>query len=451
MADALLPYQTAGVARFANSVLPVHRYMAWEPGLGKTATSIALTDREGHDRVLVICPAHARLNWEREVLRWQTRKRPVQIVATSNTSHVLDGPGVVLVSYDMVSRKGSAIRGALTRRKWDTLVLDEAHALNAPASNRTRFILDPQKGLFLNAKRVLPLSGTPASKHAAELYPMLRALYPAALDGRSYDDFVTRYCYVKTMRVNGREVKQIVGTRRDRIEELRAKIAPFLDVLKADDVLPDLPTLRVQNYPLSPADLPEAKAVLGASATLNRALPDKTDILTFIAKNVTAFATERRILGTAKAALVSSILAEELAQTTHKVLVFGIHRDALAIIAKKLTHFGVVTIDGSCDSVAKTKAQDTFQQNPEVRVAVCQIKAASTNLTLTAASEVVLVEPSWNPLDNYQAIRRARRIGQTRPVLARFMSLEGADDRINEVLKARTEEMSQLLGTGEDE
>lgn len=449
--DALMPYQAAGVVRFANALLPLHRYMAWEPGLGKTATAIALADREGHDRVLVICPAHARLNWQREVLRWQKRPRPVQIVATSNTNKVLAGPGVVVVSYDMISREGAAIRGVLMSQQWDTLVLDEAHTLNAPTSNRTKYAFAPAKGLYRNAKRVLPLSGTPASKHAAELYPILRALFPAATDGMNYDDFVDRYCTFRTLLVNGRHVKQITGTRRDRIEELRAKIAPFLDVLKADDVLTDLPALRVENYPLSMSDLPNAKSVLGADAAIKHAITDETDILSFVNKHVTAFATERRVLGTAKSKPIADILASELEQSDRKILIFGIHRDALAVFAKELHKFGVVTIDGSCDAKAKTAAQDKFQQDPNVRVAVCQIKAASTNLTLTAASEVVLAEPSWNPLDNYQAIRRARRIGQTRPVRARFMSLEGVDERINEVLKERTEQMSQLLGTGTDD
>ena len=37
-------------------------------------------------------------------------------------------------------------------------------------------------------------------------------------------------------------------------------------------------------------------------------------------------------------------------------------------------------------------------------------------MTLTAASQVHIVEPQWNPAIEAQAIARAHRMGQTRPV-----------------------------------
>ena len=54
--------------------------------------------------------------------------------------------------------------------------------------------------------------------------------------------------------------------------------------------------------------------------------------------------------------------------------------------------------------------------------------------------------PDWVPGNNAQAIMRCHRIGQTRPVLARFVALAGgADERISNVLKRKTRELSALF------
>jgi SNF2 family DNA or RNA helicase len=44
------------------------------------------------------------------------------------------------------------------------------------------------------------------------------------------------------------------------------------------------------------------------------------------------------------------------------------------------------------------------------------LKAAALGLNLTVANHVVLVDLWWNPTTEEQAIDRAHRIGQTRPV-----------------------------------
>lgn len=81
-----------------------------------------------------------------------------------------------------------------------------------------------------------------------------------------------------------------------------------------------------------------------------------------------------------------------------------------------------------------------------MRVFVGQILAAGTAITLTAASEVTIVEPSWVPGENRQAIDRAHRLGQQDSVLASFLYLPNTlDARIMGVFRRKAGEIASLL------
>jgi SWI/SNF-related matrix-associated actin-dependent regulator 1 of chromatin subfamily A len=59
---------------------------------------------------------------------------------------------------------------------------------------------------------------------------------------------------------------------------------------------------------------------------------------------------------------------------------------------------------------------------------------------------VVFAEASWVPADNLQAAKRVHRIGQTRPVLVRFISLAGSlDEAITDVLRRKARLLAQIM------
>lgn len=62
------------------------------------------------------------------------------------------------------------------------------------------------------------------------------------------------------------------------------------------------------------------------------------------------------------------------------------------------------------------------------------LKAASLGLNLVVARHVILLDLWWNPSTEEQAIDRAHRIGQTKPVLvSRFAVKDTIEDRILEL------------------
>eukprot|EP00796_Vickermania_ingenoplastis_P007450 gene7450-5248_t len=73
-------------------------------------------------------------------------------------------------------------------------------------------------------------------------------------------------------------------------------------------------------------------------------------------------------------------------------------------------------IDGSCSNAKRDVALRLFDQDPSVNLFLLSTKAGGVGLTITAATRVILVDSSYNPADEHQAVGRAYRYGQTRPV-----------------------------------
>ncbi|XP_020222323.1 helicase-like transcription factor CHR28 isoform X2 [Cajanus cajan] len=88
-------------------------------------------------------------------------------------------------------------------------------------------------------------------------------------------------------------------------------------------------------------------------------------------------------------------------------------------------------LDGTMSVVARDKAVKDFNTLPEVSVIIMSLKAASLGLNLVVACHVLMLDLWWNPTTEDQAIDRAHRIGQTRPVtVLRLTVRDTVEDRI---------------------
>jgi SWI/SNF-related matrix-associated actin-dependent regulator of chromatin subfamily A-like protein 1 len=459
--EDLFPYQRLGVdflaARRVGLLLDTM-------GLGKTAQAIRAADTIGAQRLLIICPAIARTNWARELVKFGLLPRKVQVIISATQTIKPDADGVI-VSYDLAAKP--AIRRKLLARRFDVLIADEAQALKSRTARRTRAVYGPrcdgEGGLVARAERVWLLTGTPMPNHAGEIWSHLNALLPEAImvGGRrlTHPEFLDRYCVVCPTQYGPRVV------RNRNTAELRRAIEPHVLRRRTEDVLPDLPAIRWTTVVVDPGEAlaelqaaeagPElislrtvleaatARAELAASPTADSdALIERT-----LRTESIALARLRRLTGIAKAGATVDLLRHELASgALAKVVVFAHHREVLRTLAAGLTRYGMVAIDGDTSPRRRQQVIDRFQSEPATRAFIGQITAASTAITLTAASHVVFAEASWVPADNLQAAKRCHRIGQTRPVLVRFISLAGSlDEAITAVLRRKTRLLAELI------
>jgi len=125
----------------------------------------------------------------------------------------------------------------------------------------------------------------------------------------------------------------------------------------------------------------------------------------------------------------------------------GVHTRALMSLAEGLERAGVraVMITGATSEAQRVAAVQEFQNDPACKVFIGNVRAAGTGLTLTAAAEIVMFESSWTPAENAQALMRVHRIGQTRTVRGRFISLANSiDEVVVETVARKTSSISQI-------
>ncbi|KAL3519683.1 hypothetical protein ACH5RR_017832 [Cinchona calisaya] len=107
-------------------------------------------------------------------------------------------------------------------------------------------------------------------------------------------------------------------------------------------------------------------------------------------------------------------------------------------------------LDGTMSIVARDKAVKDFNTLPEVSVMIMSLKAASLGLNMVAACHVLLLDLWWNPTTEDQAIDRAHRIGQTRPVTVLRLTVEDTvEDRILALQQKKREMVANAFGEDE--
>jgi SNF2 family DNA or RNA helicase len=417
------PYQRAGAGFLADRKYAI---LADEMGAGKSAQAIAAADLVEASTVLVVCPASVRPHWPREFARWSRRAWRAQIVET--TTEAIDPAADLLVSSYATAR-APGIHQQLMARRWCVLIPDEAQNLRAAGTQQTRAVYgrrgDGEGGLLERAERCWALSGAIAPNGwARELYTHLRAFGATNLTAQGFDHRFhvlkpTQWGEVPVAHRNMAELKELL-----REVYLRRRI---------EEVAPDLPALTVVTTPIE-ADV---RALLEAESTpalveLRAALAagDDSDVLRALEHaSGDAIARLRHGTGVLKIPGAVALLRDELeADPAYKVVVFAAHRAVIAGLMEGLADYGAVVLEGATRPADRQAAIDRFAADPTCRAFVAQIVAGSTGISLVAAHHVVMVEASWSPADNSQAVARCRRFGQQRPVLARHLYVPGSLD-----------------------
>ncbi|WP_138473387.1 DEAD/DEAH box helicase, partial [Poseidonocella sp. HB161398] len=134
----------------------------------------------------------------------------------------------------------------------------------------------------------------------------------------------------------------------------------------------------------------------------------------------------------------------ELVAEGRRVLVFSQFVEMLRLIETDLAAAGVATLSLTGDTRDRAGVLQAFSRG-EAPVFLLSLKAGGTGLTLTEADTVILYDPWWNPAVERQAMDRAHRIGQEKPVFVhRLVAAGTVEEKILE-MQSRKQALAEAL------
>jgi len=369
--------------------------LADDMGLGKTTSTIIAALETYIKKILIICPASLKINWEREIKNYTDRSVYICEGKNFSTEHnfVIVNYDIIKNFYDLKDKENSPI----TKGNFDLVIIDEAHYISNPQAQRTKLI----NSFVKDVEYLWLLTGTPMTSRPINYYNLLNLIEsPVAQNWMAY---VIRYCQGYQFKAGNRKVWNVNGA--SNLEELRDRTSRQVLRRLKEDVL-DLPEKIITPIYLR-LKSKKYEELMGEYYEWYNKNPDESKSLTVQFNKlmkVRQVIAEEKILNTIE-------VVENILELGKKVIIFTNFTDTLHKIH---SHFGkkAVYLDGTCSKVQRQYAVDQFQDNDKIKVFVGNLQAAGVGITLTAGEAVIFNDLSFVPAHHQQAEDRAYRYGQ---------------------------------------
>lgn len=443
-------YQLEGL----NWLIKLHDHgingiLADEMGLGKTLQTISMLAylRESRGIIgphIVIVPKSVVGNWIKELNMWcpsirairmgGTREERKSVVANDlpldarTRRHTFD---VLVTSYEGIVRESTP----LSRIQWKYLIIDEAHRIKNENSSLSRVVR-----MMTTQFRVL-ITGTPLQNNLHELWALLNFLMP--------DIFGNAEQFDAWFSLSEEEGKQNV------IRKLHTVLRPFMLRRVKKDVACSVPPKKETKLFVGLTKMQQQwyTKVLSKDADSLNSLggPDKIRLLN-IMMQLRKVCNHPYLFDGAEAGppytdgphlwencgkmMLINKLLPKLKANGSRVLIFSSMTRVLDIIEDylRLQSYQYCRIDGSTDGESRDSQMEEFNRpNSPKFCFMLTTRAGGLGINLATADIVILYDSDWNPQVDLQAMDRAHRIGQTKPVqVFRFITEGTIEEKIIE-------------------
>lgn len=425
-----------------------------EPGLGKTLQSIGIVDTANAYPCLVICPSSLKINWQREFHKFTDKSAVVLDNNVRTTWGYLLTMGVhqvAIVNYESLRKyfvwdiKGDGKQFRLKDvvfcpqiTAFKSIIIDESHRVKDPSAQQTIFT----KGLSVGKEWCILLSGTPVVNRPEDLIAQLSIMSRIGdFGGRS--KFMADYCT---------DPKDKNATPAVPLSELSKQLYDTCMIRREKaKVLPQLPDkTRVDLY----VEINNANEYNLAAADLAGYLREYTECTDSEIRRkmrmeaLVKFMTLRSLATKGKVSQAVDFIRTFL-DSGKKLIVFCSLHEIVDDLKGAFPR--AVTVTGRDSAVNKQAAVDAFQNNPDVNLIICSIKAAGVGLTLTASSDVAFVELAWTYADCCQCEDRAHRIGQKDNVTCYYLLGRGTiDHTIYSLIHRKKSIANEIMNSDDD-
>lgn len=313
-----------------------------------------------------------------------------------------------------------------------SVIVDESHRCKDTKTQQAKFTLNICK----DKERVILLTGTPVVNKPIDLFPQL------AIMGRlnhfgGKKGYLQRYCEGGRGATNLKELNYLLNKhcffRREKRE-----VAKDLPEKQRQTILCDITTR--EQYNKARDKFVEYLREKGCEdAEIAKKLRGEIMVKMAELKKISAYGK----LNEAKEFI------HQVIDSGEKLIVFVIHH---VIVDELLKEFpGAVTITGRDNTEQKQASIDAFQKKENVKLVICNIKAAGVGLTLTASSRVAFIEYPWTYADCVQCEDRAHRIGQTNNVMCTyFLGQNTIDQYLYEMIQKKRHVGNTITGASDE-
>jgi superfamily II DNA or RNA helicase len=435
----LLKYRFAGV-------------LADDMGLGKTIQTLILLDmmKTNGKPSLVICPKTLVYNWQAEAAKFTPnlkvavvdgmpaerrqiirKAKDYDLLITGYASHARD---------EEIYKKHKII--------FNYAILDEAQFIKNHVTKNSQIVKK------VNADYRLALTGTPLENSVSEIWSIFDFLMPGFLG--SYKAFVKKFHNPIMKRSNAEALQALKRkteyfmlrrTKQEVLKELPPKVeqTKHCRLGKAQNLLYQEILARVKGEVL------EAVEKRGFNRSRIQILAGLTK-LRQVCNHPVLLLKDKKYTAYESAKLEAfEELIDEIVGGGKKVLVFSQFTTMLDILSDTLKKRGVEHLYLSGKTRNRQELVEKFNADDNIPVFLISMKAGGTGLNLTAADNVVIFDPWWNPSVENQAIDRAHRIGQTRAVNVYKFVTDGTIEEKIVALQAKKKYLfDNLVGESKD-
>jgi SWI/SNF-related matrix-associated actin-dependent regulator 1 of chromatin subfamily A len=422
--------------------------MGDQMGSGKTLQSIIAALESGAERILVICPASVKINWEREInvfckdtaivdsKNWKQAKFTIINFDILKNFHTL-GDGKEELELD----PNFHLKRQLVDAKFDLMIVDEAHNLKEKSSIRGAIVSELSHKYGVD--RVWLLTGTPVANRPMDFFNLLKIIKSPIADNWMY--FTRRYCdgksFFKTLK-NKKKKKIWLTGGASNLDELASKTKNILIRRLKKDIL-ELPEKIVSTvyHKLSDSEMLEYNN-LWEEYLVNRREQKKRGQ---VDRDMVELGILRKYIAL-KAIPKTIEMVESALEDDRKVIIFTTFTEELEVL---YNHFGKICVkhNGPMTDRAKQASVDNFQNDPKIKVFVGNIKSAGVGITLTEGTVTIFNSFSWVPGDNEQGEDRNNRIGQKNEVNVYYqLFMDTVSMRVWNTLKNKKKVINKIIG-----
>ena len=422
--------------------------LADDMGLGKTVQALAhIATLKAAGKlgapVLIICPTSVLPNWQAEIAQftpelcvvlWHGNDRQSQNAALGTAD-------IIISSYPLLLRDHTLFAA----KNFGLILFDEAQMLKNPKTAGFR------AAKTLKAPQIIALSGTPVENQLTDIWSLTDLVAPNLLGSldqfkRTIDKPITRDNDDRAKALLRRRLKPFMlrRTKDEVARDLPAKteIPEWIDLeknqLASYESLRLLMQKRVRDEIARVGLLRSQIVFLDALLKLRQLCCDPRLVPQLSGKGA----------GSAKLARLLEMLPE-LLREGRRILLFSQFTSMLDLIKPELDTLQIAHVEIRGSTQDRETPVRQFQAG-EVPLILVSLKAGGTGLNLTAADTVILYDPWWNPAVEAQAIDRAHRIGQSKPVFVhRLIARDTIEEKILG-LQDKKRALAAMLWEGDD-